>query len=1083
MYNKELISQIIPTLNFEFPYPIDDYAENMYFENYHKHTCESNHALADSAETYDKYVSRIKQFNSKCLFSGEHGWQGDHIAAYDLAQKVGLKYRHSCEAYWVKDRFEKDKSNCHMMIVAKTAHGRKRLNYILSIANLDGFYGRARIDLSLLLAENPNDFIITSACLAGWKYEDADDIWLKIANHFGNNFFFEVQYHNTDKQKELNRRILNLAKKHNIQIIAGLDSHYIFPEGANERNSVLESKNIYYPDEDGWYMDFPDVDTIIKRFEEQKVLSYEEIYRAIMNTNIFVNGCEEIILDKSFKIPNIYPNKTYQERVDIYKDLLNEAYKKEPIHSQERLDGIIAESKEVIDSEVVDYFILNHALLDSAINEFGGILTTTSRGSMGSFYTNKLLGSTTLDRFTAEVPIYYPRFLTADRVKAGSMPDEDYNIAEQEPFVKAAKKLLGEHGCYPLMAIEKYKPKSAWNMYARINNINIEESREISKSIEKYMKDISEADDEIKDSINIEDYIPQKYLSIYEQSVKYQGIISNFKVHACGHLLFDGDIREEIGLMSAISDSTRKRTICACVQGNYLDSYGYVKDDFLIVDAVSLTYELFQSIGKSVPTFDELKKMVKDDPATWDIYAKGITCCVNQLERDGTRHNMMEYKATNITELSSFIAAIRPAFKSIFRTFIERKPYTTGEPKIDELLEDTAHFMLYQESIMKILSFLGLPMGETYGVIKAISKKKLIGEKKEKLEKQLRENWRNQFGNLDNFQKVWDVINDAARYGFNSPHSYSMAGDSLYQAWFKAHYPSHFYEVAISHYQRKENKTKIASLISEATTYFNYIKLPFKFRQDNRNISVDESSKSITLCLYSVKGISKNAADILFQYKDVQFNSFLELVKTIPLNKTTFEVLIRLGYFSEFGGSAKLLKIYSLYQEYFTYKEGNLISKKCIKKTSFDPFSIDMLNKYCLKETAMQYYFDDITLLLEEYIKTIPNEDISQTEKIAIQLEHLSYIQATNREEDRRVGYVREVYQCKRKADGKVWAYNIKVTFLGKGKNTDFTVYKAKYDKCKLKKGDIFYADQFSSKMYQNKKYWYLLDYHKIKEN
>ena len=244
MYNKELISQIIPTLNFEFPYDVDDYAEHMYFENYHKHTCESNHALADSAETYDKYVSRIKEFNSKCLFSGEHGWQGDHIATYELAQKVDLKYRHSCEAYWVKDRLEKDKTNCHMMIIAKTAKGRRRLNYILSIANLDGFYGRARIDLPLLLAESPDDFIITSACLAAWKYEDSDEIWLKIAKHFGKNFYFEVQNHNTDRQKELNRHILELAREHNIQIIAGLDSHYVFPEGSEERNAVLESKDI-----------------------------------------------------------------------------------------------------------------------------------------------------------------------------------------------------------------------------------------------------------------------------------------------------------------------------------------------------------------------------------------------------------------------------------------------------------------------------------------------------------------------------------------------------------------------------------------------------------------------------------------------------------------------------------------------------------------------------------------------------------------------------------------------------------------------------------------------------------------------
>lgn len=1083
MYNKELINKIIPTLSFTFPYSVDDYADHMYFENYHKHTCESNHALADSAETYGRYVDRIKEVGSKCLFSGEHGWQGDHIATYELAEKSELKYRHSCEAYWVKDRLievdgKKDGTNCHMMIVAKTAKGRKRLNYILSIANIDGFYKRARIDLPLLLNETPDDFIVTSSCLAGWLYEDADEIWLKIANHFGNNFFLEVQNHNTDKQKALNKHILELAHKHNLQIIAGLDSHYVYPEGSIERDALLESKGIHYADEEGWYMDFPTVDVIIQRFQDQGVLNDEEIYTAIMNTNIFVNECEEIVLDKSFKIPNIYPDKTYKERVQIYKGLLNEAYKKEKVKSPERVEGIRLEAKEVIDSGVVDYFILNHALLKSATDDFGGVLTTTSRGSMGSFYTNKLLGSTTIDRFSCEIPVYYPRFLTADRVLAGSMPDEDFNLAKQEPFVKAAKKLLGEHGCYPLMAIEKFKPKSAWKMYSRVYNVEPEQANEVSKAIEKYLKECKEAGDSA-DDIDITEFIPKQYLDLYNESVKYQGVISNFKVHACGHLLLDGDIREEIGLMSAISENTGNRTVCACVQGGYLDGMGYVKDDFLIVDTVALTHELFKSIGREVPTFDELREMVTGDQPTWDIYAKGITCCVNQLEKDGTRHNMMQYKATNIQELSAFIAAIRPGFKSLLRTFLERKPYSTGEPKIDELLEDTSHFMLYQESIMKVLSFLGLPMGETYGVIKAISKKKLKGEKKEKLEEQLKDGWNKMFGNLDNFQKVWDVINDAAAYSFNSPHALSTCGDSLYQAWFKAHYTSKFYEITISHYQEKENKDKISALIAEATSAFDYKKMPLRFRQDNRQINISDENKEIILCLYSLKDVSKNAADILYQYKDAHFDSFFELVKTIPLNKTTYTILIKLDYFAEFGGSAKLLRIYDLIQSYYSRKDGQYISKKSIKKNNTE-LPIELLNKHCIKETPTQYQFDTLDNVLIEFIESLDNIDISVPEKIDTQLNYLGYIQPTNREQDRRVGYLKAVYPSKRKSDNKIWAYNVKVVFLGRGKETDFTIYKATYDKCKLKQGDIFYVDEYAPKEYKGKNYWYLLRYHKL---
>ena len=217
MYNKSLIEKIIPTLSFKFPYTVDDYAEHFYFENYHCHKDYSNYGLADSGELIESYIDKIKSIDSKCLFSGEHGWQGDHIAVYDTADKVGLKYRHSSEVYWVKDRFDQDRSNCHMIIVAKTEKGRKRLNYILSLANTEGFYGRPRIDLQLLLESDPNDFIVTSACIAGWKYDDAEKIWLRIAAHFKNNFFFEVQYHATPQQKELNKKILRLAEEKNIQ--------------------------------------------------------------------------------------------------------------------------------------------------------------------------------------------------------------------------------------------------------------------------------------------------------------------------------------------------------------------------------------------------------------------------------------------------------------------------------------------------------------------------------------------------------------------------------------------------------------------------------------------------------------------------------------------------------------------------------------------------------------------------------------------------------------------------------------------------------------------------------------------------
>lgn len=305
-------------------------------------------------------------------------------------------------------------------------------------------------------------------------------------------------------------------------------------------------------------MDYPDTKTVIKRFKKQGILTDEEILIAIMNTNVFVSECEDIIFDKKFKIPSVHKDKTYDEKCNIYKNILNKAYSKEKEKSKEKADGARYEAKQVMEAGVVDYFLTSKAIVDDAVNNEGGILTTTSRGSAASFITNKLLGLTTVDRFNADIPIYPERFLTKERVLAGQMPDIDLNVATQEPFVKASRKLLGEYGCYPLMAIEKLKEKAAWQLYAGANDVKPEDANKISKYLDEYNKALKYADDEEKENINVEDYIPSEYINLFRQSNEYQGITINLKVHACGHFIFDGDIRREVGLISAVSETTER---------------------------------------------------------------------------------------------------------------------------------------------------------------------------------------------------------------------------------------------------------------------------------------------------------------------------------------------------------------------------------------------------------------------------------------------------------------------------------------------------------------------------------------------
>ncbi len=992
--NSELIKEIIPNLSFEFPYDIDDYIENFYMENYHYHSSFSNTTIADSPSSNEDYAKQIVQNKSKCIFTGEHGNQGNQFEVYKLAEQYNLKYVHSTEAYWVKDRHKKDNSNCHICIIGLTANTREDINYILSIANEDGYYYRPRVDLELLFTLNPKETIITSACVAGWKYDDADEIWLKIAEYFGDNFFFEVQVNNTESQKELNQNIIKLSNKHNIQIICGLDSHYVnYNLDDIKREQILTYKKVHYPEEEGWNIDFPNSQEVYDRLKLQGVLNEREILTSIINTNVFVAKCGEIVFDKNFKIPCVYPNTTYEQRVQIFKNLLNERYREEKLKSNEKIEGIRYEVEQIVDSGVVDYFLTNDKILQDAINNEGGILTTTSRGSMASFITNKLLKFTTIDRFNSEIPIYPERFLTKERVKSGQMPDCDFNVAEQEPFVKASRNIIGEHSCYPLMAIEKLKEKASWQLYAGANGVESTVANEISKYIDKYNDKLKYTDEEDKPFIRIEDFIPSEYLDLYKKSLNYQGIIINLKVHACGFILLEGDVRRKIGLISAVSETTKKRTICACIEGGYLDEFGFVKNDFLIVDVVGLIKECFDSINQEVPTFDELREMIKYDGLTWGIYEKGIVCCVNQVEKDSTSKKAQRYKMKNLAESSAFIAGIRPGFASLLSNFLERKPYTTGEAKIDEILEDSYHYLIYQESIMKVLSFLGLSMGETYGVIKAISKKKYKDhpEKLEELKSRLKKGWIEQIGNLDNFNNVWQVIEDASRYSFNAPHSLSMGGDSAYIAWFKSHHPAEFYEVAINHYHKKDNKKKIDVLIEEANKFYGFEIGSYKFRKDNRKVNVDDINKIIYPNMSSIKDMQKIAPDLLYDAKDMQFNSILDFYKFLTtyrfednkLNSTSINILNRLDYFSEIGDINELLYGLEVYNKFAT--------SKVITKSKLTPYELDCLQGCYGKETKSQYRELDNAKFMQNLITNANLQKATDYEKVGYELKYLGY--------------------------------------------------------------------------------------------
>ena len=234
-----------------------------------------------------------------------------------------------------------------------------------------------------------------------WK-----ELLIKLHEHFQDSLYLEIQAHNSKEQKELNYLIKSLSKEMGIKMIAGCDSHAINKDGEKVREGFLYSKGVIYPDEDGWYMDYCDYDTLKNRFIEQGVFTEEEIIQAIDNT-LILETFEEVYIDKSIKLPTIYPDKTQEEKNKIFIDLIWQQWKirkKEleedratyryengkyyddhdvevfmpPFEEYEK--EIKKEIQVIIDTSMADYFLLNYHVIDLGIRKYGGVLTKTGRG-------------------------------------------------------------------------------------------------------------------------------------------------------------------------------------------------------------------------------------------------------------------------------------------------------------------------------------------------------------------------------------------------------------------------------------------------------------------------------------------------------------------------------------------------------------------------------------------------------------------------------------------------------------------------------------------------------------------------------
>lgn len=867
------------------------------YQNIHSHSFYSNISTHDSVISRTDVAERAVELGHTTLSCIEHGYMGNVFETYRIAKQFGLKLIFGTEFYYVKDRFEKDRINSHLLVVAKNENGKEEITRLISESYQTGFYGRNRIDEELLFSLPKDDVIVTTACIASPinLYEGYAEYFIpKAKAYFGDNFFLEVQPHWNHKQADFTKKLVEYNDKYDVPFILGVDTHYIKEEDDVMRDIYLKSRKINYPKEEGFFMDYPETSTIIERFKKQGVLSDEQLVEAFNNTHV-VDDFDAIVINDDIKMPSLYPDKTEEEKVQILKNHINNEWKKDRKHIPkerwgEYLDAIKYEMAIVENTHMTDYFLMNEKIIRLGKEKYGGVLTKTGRGSAPSFYLNKLLDFTAVDRVDSPVTLFPTRFMSESRIlETRSLPDIDFNTADPEPFMKAQKELLGEDNAYQMIAYGTMQEKDAFKTYCRGLDIPKDEYWTISEDLERWAK-------------------TDKWKDIIRKSREFIGVVTSFSPHPCSSLLLSEPISRKIGVIKT------KEGVDVALIGSYdSDVYKYLKNDLLVVTVWDIIAKVCKELDIEIPDVRTLTDMIKDDEKVWNLYKDGMVATLNQAGTPSGKPQVMQYKPHSVRELSMWVAGIRPSFASMKSYFLNRQPFSYGIPAFDKILETSDNFVLFQENIMEALQFVGYPEDVTYGLLKAIAKKKkgII----EPIHDKFINGFVEKTGSEEQALKVWKIIEDAVGYGFNSSHAYSVALDSLYGAWLKATYPLQYFSVVLNIY--KNNKEKQSEMINELP-YFGITLKGLEFGKSQADYSYDKETNTIYKGISTVAYLNDSVAENLYklalekEYKDTDVcQLFIDIINGSLADNRQINILIKLGFFERFGKESVLLELYN----------------------------------------------------------------------------------------------------------------------------------------------------------------------------
>ncbi len=893
------------------------------FAHLHIH---SHYSLLDGLCKIPELVARAKEMGMKALALTDHGSLYGLLEFYKECKKNDIKPILGMEAYLAPNlltdkRPHIDDKPCHLVLLAENLTGYQNLIKLSTIAYLDGFYYKPRIDKDIL-KKHKDGLIVLSGCLRGElarlvqtgdseKTKKSLDYYLET---FGrDNFFIELQYHpEIPLQSEVNKKLANLAKENGVKIVATKDVHYINPEDAEAQDILLciqTGKTV----DDPTRLSMRDADYSMCS-EEVMSMAFREFPEAVSNTGLIAERCNvEIELGKwcfpKIELPEKIGASEYLDK--IARDGLKRKIPDAPEEIQKRLDYEL----DVIKTKgYAPYFLIVADYVNWSRSQ--GIVTST-RGSAAGSLVSYTLGITTVNPLFFNLP--FERFLNPYRP---SPPDIDVDFADDRRG-EILGYLVGKYGkdyVAQICTFGRIMARAAVRDVTRALGLPYALGDTIAKLIpfgsQGFPMSITKAEEinpELKQIYNNDETVRR----ILDLAEKIEECARHVSVHAAGVVISPEPLTQFIPLQYEPGGEQ----IITQYEMGAVEGAGLIKMDILGVRNLSILGNAVKLISETKNQTIDLTLLPFDDKKTYELLAKGSTIGLFQLSGSGMTHYLKELRPSVIFDIMAMIALYRPGPMDSIPEYITRKQGKNKisyiHPKMEPILNKTYGVITFQEDVLEVaIALAGYTWETVDGLRKAIGKK--IPKEMAKHEKIFIEGCQKHSGLTEKqAREIWDLFRPFQGYGFNRAHAASYAVIAYHTAYLKTHYPAEFMTAVLA--AEAGDNEKIREVVRECLDMGIEV-LPPDVEVSRENFTyVDD--KNIRFGLLAIKNLGEEISRAIIKerkdggkFKDLA--DFAGRINSKNFNKKSLEALIMAGALDSLGERGSLLANTDLLLQY-----------------------------------------------------------------------------------------------------------------------------------------------------------------------